>query len=291
MPTLAIILCHTLTGTASVSTRYLISVLDPVEIAFMRYFFGGLILLPAFFFFRSPNLNRDLLFKIIVLGILFFALFPFLFSYAFVYTNVARGSLVLATMSIWAMLLSKLMGHEKFSFLSLAAIGLTLSGLFIALSDKLILSLQGSVSFKGELIMLLAAMCGAIYAVMSRSVLKQVLATTMTPIAMLAGCLFLFPFTISNGIDDHILSLSPMQMGLMIYLGIVAGGIAFFLFNWALIRTTATFNTMFVTLNPITAIFLAYLFLGEMISINFIIGVLIVFSGLGLAVYSQRQAI
>jgi drug/metabolite transporter (DMT)-like permease len=291
MPTLAILLCHMLTGTASVSTRYLVSILDPIEIAFMRYFFGSLILLPLFFLFRNKNLNLNLFLKTVVLGILFFGLFPFLFSYAFVYTNVARGSLVLATMSIWAMLLSKLMGHEKFSPLSLAAIGLTLSGLFIALSDKLILSLQGPVSFKGELIMLLAAIIGAIYAVMSRNVLKQLPATTMTPIAMLAGCLFLSPFILANGINEHISSLSLMQIGLMIYLGIVAGGIAFFLFNWALIRTTATFNTMFVTLNPITAIFLAYLFLGETININFIIGVLIVFSGLGIAVYSQRQGI
>jgi drug/metabolite transporter (DMT)-like permease len=113
----------------------------------------------------------------------------------------------------------------------------------------------------------------------------------MTPIAMLAGCTVLFPFTVASGIDEHVLALSPMQIGLVIYVGIVTGGIAFFFFNWVLTRTTATFNTMFVTLNPIVAIFLGYLFLGEVIQINFVIGVLVVFSGLGLAVYSQQKSI
>lgn len=289
LPTFALLLCHTITGTASVSMRYFVNILDPVEIAFMRYLLGGLFVLPLFFLFRSPDLTRSLCFKTVALGILFFALFPFLFAEAFVYTNAARGSLVLATMPIWTMLIAKAIGHEKVNLLSLTAIVLALSGLFIALSDKLFMPMDETVTFKGELIMLLAALAGAIYAIFARPVLKQIPATTMTPIAMLAGCVVLSPFAVASGIDEHVLALSPMQSGLVVYVGIVTGGIAFFLFNWVLTRTTATFNTMFVTLNPIVAIFLGYLFLGEVIKINFIIGVLVVFSGLGLAVYSQRK--
>jgi drug/metabolite transporter (DMT)-like permease len=291
LPTFALLICHAITGTASVSMRYFVGILEPVEIAFLRYFLGGLFILPLFFIFRTPNLTRSLFLKSMALGVLFFAIFPFLFAQAFVYTNAARGSLVLATMPIWTMLIAKAIGHEKVSLLSLTAIGLTLLGLFIALSDKLFMSVDEAVSFKGELIMLLAAICGAIYANLTRPLLKQIPATTMTPIAMLAGCMVLFPFTLTSGIEGHISSLSSMQIGLVFYVGIVTGGIAFFLFNWVLTRTTATFNTMFVTLNPIVAIFLGYLFLGEKINTNFIIGVLIVFSGLGLAVFSQRQKI
>lgn len=289
LPTLVLFLCHTITGTASVLMRYFVNILDPVEIAFLRYLIGGLFVLPLFFIYRNPNLTRSLFFKSMALGTLFFGLFPFLFAEAFVYTNAARGSLVLATMPIWTMLIAKTIGHEKVNLLSLFAIFLTLLGLFVSLSDKLFMPTDNTVTFKGEWIMLLAALCGAVYAIFARTVLKQIPATTMTPIAMLAGCIVLLPFNVSNGIDEHIMSLSNMQLGLVVYIGVVTGGIAFFLFNWVLTRTTATFNTMFVTLNPIVAITLGYLFLGEMIQINFIVGVLIVFSGLGLAVYSQQK--
>ncbi|MFT5425637.1 MAG: drug/metabolite transporter (DMT)-like permease [Gammaproteobacteria bacterium] len=285
--TLAIFCCHILTGTASVSTRYLVTVLDPVEIAFLRYFIGGFAMLPLFFLFRSRSLNKVLLLKIAGLGVLFFALFPFLFSWSFVYTTAARGSLVIATMPIWAMLISKAIGHERINGLSLLAMALTIFGLTIALSDKLLMSSGEAVIFKGELIMLLTALVGAIYAILSRHVLRQVPASTMTPLAMLTGCLFLFPFSIARGIDVHLMALSSQQLWLIVYLGIVAGGIAFFLFNWALNKSTATYTTLFVALNPITAIFLGNIFLDEVITANFIVGVLVVFFGLGLAVKSQ----
>lgn len=284
---MALFCCHILTGTASVSTRYLVSVLDPVDIAFLRYFLGGLALLPLFFLFRTRSLNKVLLVKIAGLGVLFFALFPFLFSWGFVYTTAARGALVLATMPIWTMLISKAIGHERVTVLSLMATGLTLLGLTIALSDKLLVFSGNTVLFKGELIMLLTAFVGAIYAIISRHILRQVPSSTMTPVAMLTGCLCLLPFTIANGIDVHVMALSPLQLWLMVYLGIVAGGIAFFLFNWALNKSTATFTTLFVALNPITAIFLGNIFLGEVIEYNFIVGVLVVFAGLSLAVKSQ----
>jgi len=286
-PTLAILCCHILTGTASVTTRYLVSVLDPVEIAFLRYLLGGLALLPLFFLFRSRILNKLLLLKIAGLGMLFFALFPFLFSWAFLYTSAARGALVLATMPIWTMLISKAIGHEKISSLSIMAMGLTLLGLSIALSDKLFMFSDHAVLFKGELIMLLAALVGAIYAIMTKQILRQVPATTMTPLAMLAGCLCLLPIATTQRINVHLMALSPLQMGLMVYLGVIAGGIAFLLLNWTLNKSTATFTTLFVTLNPITAIVLGNLFLDEVIKANFIMGVLIVFAGLGLAVKSQ----
>ncbi len=287
--TLAILLCHSITGTASVLMRYFVGILDPVELAFMRYLLGGFFILPLFFIFRSSNLTKSLLFKSIALGILFFGIFPFLFAEAFVYTSAARGALVLATMPIWTMLIGKALGHEKVNWLSLLAVILALIGLFVALSDKLFLTTNEAVSFKGELIMLLAAICAAVYAIFSKPVLKEIPASTMSPIAMLAGCFTLMPFAIGNNVSDHVLVLSDTNLYLLIYIGVVTGGIAFYLFNWVLTKTTATFNTMFVTLNPIVAIFLGYLFLGEAIQINFIIGVLIVFSGLGFAVYSQRE--
>lgn len=289
IPTLVLILCHSITGTASVLMRYFVGILDPIDIAFMRYLLGGFFVLPLFFIFRSSNLTRSLLFKSIALGVLFFGIFPVLFAEAFIYTSAARGALVLATMPIWTMLIGKAIGHEKVSVLSLIAVLLALLGLFVSLSDKLFLAMHETVTFKGEFIMLLASLSGAIYAVFSKPVLKQISASTMSPVAMLAGCFFLMPFAMSNNVNEHIIALANTQLWLVVYIGIVTGGIAFFLLNWVLTRTTATFNTLFVTLNPIVAIFLGYLLLGEAIQVNFIIGVLIVFSGLGLAVYSQRK--
>jgi len=289
VPTLAIMCCHFLTGTASVTTRYLVTVLDPVEIACMRYLLGGFVMLPLFFLFRTTRLTKIILLKIAGLGALFFALFPFMFSWAFVYTSAARGSLVLATMPIWTMLISKVIGHEIINKSSLISIGLTLLGLTVALSDKLMAVSGNEILFKGEIIMLFTAIIGGVYAIFARQVLQEVPASTLTPLAMLTGCLCLLPFSLANGIDEHVMALTMTQIGLMLYLGIIAGGLAFFLLNWVLNKSTATFASIFVTINPITAIILGYLFLGEAIELNFIVGVVIVFIGLGFAMRSQSH--
>jgi len=287
--TLAIILCHILTGTASVITRYLVKVLDPVEIAFMRYLLGGFSVLPLFFLFHTSVITRTILLKIAGLGSLFFALFPFMFSWGFVYTNAARGSLMLATMPIWAMLISRVIGYECINRDSFIAIGLTLLGLSIALSDKLIIDSGNGVLFKGEIIMLFTAIIGGIYVTLSRQILQEVPASIMTPLAMLAGCVCLLPFSVANGIYDKLTTLTFTQIGLLVYLGVVAGGLAFFLLNWTLTKTTVTFTTIFVTLNQITAMVLGYLFLGEDIKLNFLMGVMVVFIGLGFAVSSENR--
>ena len=94
---------------------------------------------------------------------------------------------------------------------------------------------------------------------------------------------------VANGIYDKLTTLTFTQIGLLVYLGVVAGGLAFFLLNWTLTKTTATFTTIFVTLNPITAIVLGYSFLGEDIKLNFFMGVMVVFIGLGFAVSSENR--
>lgn len=285
--TAAIFCCHILTGTASVVTRFLVEILPPEEIAFLRYLIGGLFLLPLFFIHICDRPDRRLLLKISGLGVLFFALFPFLFSWSFVHTTAARGSIVLATMPIWAMVISKFTGRERVTPLSFAAVILTFVGLAIALSDKLFISSEAGPSFKGEFIMLLAALTGAVYTAFSKTTLRQTSAAVMTPIAMLAGSLFLFPFAVSGGIYDTLITLSKLQFSLVIYLGAITGGLAFFLFNWSLSRSTPTFNALFVVLNPITAIFLGNLFLGEELHGNFIVGIAVIFAGLALAVKAQ----
>ncbi len=288
--TLVIFCCHVLTGTASVTTRYLVNnVMGPAELAFLRYLFGALALSPLFFMARHERFDSALLFKIIALGVLFFGLFPFLFSWSFVHTNAARGSLVLATMPIWAILIENARGHKKLNALQILSTALTLAGLGVALYDKLLTGNYQPGHFKGEFIMLGTALTGAIYATYSRSVLERVSASRMTPPAMLSGCLCLFPFAIAGNVGHDLSALSPLQLFLTVYLGVFAGGLAFFLFNWALNKSTAAYTTLFVALNPITAIFLAYLFLGETIKVNFIIGVIIIFIGLGVAVKSQMR--
>ncbi len=278
---LAITIAHCLTGTASVSTRYLIAWLEPVEVAFLRYFLGGLFILPlGLILHKSVKSAQPYIIKSILLGILFFALFPFLFSAAFKYTTAARGALVIATMPLWSILIGHFTKHETITAPLLTGILITIIGLAWALQDKLLGPAQAVTSFTGELYMLAAAMIGAIYSNIAESALKNTHASQFTPVAMLAGCIVLSPWALSSHVIRDLHTLDMLQLGVVLYLGCIAGGIAFYLFNWVLNKSTATMATLFVTLHPLTAIFLAWLLLDEHITSSFFIGTGIVFAGL-----------
>ncbi len=287
--TAAIILAHILTGTASVSTRYLVAFLEPVEIAFLRYLLGSALIAIAFLCLPRSRITEPFLLKSVLLGIWFFALFPFLFSMAFDYTTAARGALVIATMPIWTMLISHFLKHEKITALLASAIFLSLLGLTIALLDRLLAAGDSIIAIKGEIIMLLCAMVGGSYSVMAKQQLKTIPPLTYTPLMMVSGCMTLSIWAADTQLVHSLQNFSQQQLLVLLYLGTFAGGVAFFLFNWVLHRTSATYTTLFVSLNPLTAIFLGWLLLGEQMTPKFLLGSVIVFVGLYLGYRSQTQ--
>lgn len=287
--TLAALAAHALTGTASVATRYLVAFLEPVQVAFLRYVLGSAFVFLIFLACKpSEKTDKPFLLKTILLGTLFFALFPFLFSLAFTHTTAARGALVIATMPVWAMILGYLSRQETMSIKRLFGIMLTVFGLGIALSDKLFISTDTSTSFIGELIMLSAAVVGAIYSVMSKRWMQDIPAMSYTPLAMMAGWVALSPWALNNDLLSVLSTMNGLQLGIIAFLGCFSGGLAFYLFNWVLSKASASFATMFVCMNPITAVFLAWLLLGEQLTWYFILGFLVVVTGL--VIGNSRQA-
>ena len=289
LPIVIAVFCHMLTGSASVATRYLVVDMDPVNIAFLRHFLGGAFLLPVLFLFGQISFNRRQLLMMFGMGLLFFALFPFLFSTAFKYTTAARGALVLATMPLWAMLLSHLLKHDALTFRNTMGIILTITGTGIALYDKLELGGWIITNFKGELIMLFTAILGAIYTITSRPLIKKTTSLEFTSIAMVSGCLLLLPWAVAGDIINDVHMLSMQQVTVMIYLGIFGGGLAFFLFNWVLGKTSPTYTTLFLPINPLTAFILAAWLLDEILSPYFFIGAVIVIFGFLTALWSPHD--
>jgi drug/metabolite transporter (DMT)-like permease len=68
----------------------------------------------------------------------------------------------------------------------------------------------------------------------------------------------------------------------VIFIG-VSSGVFFFLWLWALERTTATKVTVFLALSPITAAGLGALLLGEPLTLPLLAGLVCVVLGLGVA--------
>jgi drug/metabolite transporter (DMT)-like permease len=68
----------------------------------------------------------------------------------------------------------------------------------------------------------------------------------------------------------------------VIYIGF-GSGLGYYLWLWALNHTSPTKVTIFLALNPITAVVFGTLFLGEQLSLSLLLGLVCVIAGLGIA--------
>jgi drug/metabolite transporter (DMT)-like permease len=115
-------------------------------------------------------------------------------------------------------------------------------------------------------------------------------AATVTTYAMLFGALVLLPAALVEGLVPAVGDLTRQLLGLVVFLGVLGGSAAFFLWTWALSRLTPTQVAVYVNLNPVVAALLAILLLGERRSLLFAAGFLAVVTGVLLVNWPAERA-
>jgi len=278
---MAAALSSLLGGTAVAATRFIIANTDPASLGLARYGIGSLCL--AVFLggaLRRPR--REDLIPISLLGVLFFAVFPWLFNKSLTWTTAAHGSLALSAMPLLTLVVAATLGVERLTIRKIVGVAMALLGVAVALSDKLAgPGLEGA--WRGDLVMVGAALCGAIYNVLARSYLKRYPALIVTAYAMLGGTAGLALLTGVEGAPLKLLSLSSTGWLIILYLGVVGAAFTFWLWSFGLERTSPTRTAITVTLNPVTATVIGTLVLNEPLTPYLLLGFGSIIFGIALA--------
>jgi drug/metabolite transporter (DMT)-like permease len=98
-------------GSSVAVTRAVIGEMSPASLGLFRFGIGALCLLPLFLAARQRGPGRRDLVAIVLLGLLFFAVFPWLFNASLSRTTAARGALALSTLPLFTLLLGALFRH------------------------------------------------------------------------------------------------------------------------------------------------------------------------------------
>lgn len=275
------IACSLIGGTAVAGTRYIVGAIDPLGLATLRYGIGALCLAPfAIAGIRRLHSRRDTL-ATLGLGVLFCALYPYLFTAALAHTTAARGSLVLSTLPLLTLGFAILLGREAFSWRRLTGILLAVGGLFYALSPNL----EGVTfsAWRGDLIMATAVLTQAIYNVLARPFIHRVGVLPFTAIGMCMGALVLIAFSSVSGAFDVLPTLDGTAWTAIVYLGVVGCALTFVLWSAGLRLASPALVAITVTVNPITASFLGAFYLSEPVGHQLVIGLLTVLVGIAIA--------
>jgi drug/metabolite transporter (DMT)-like permease len=278
------LLSSSLGGTATAVTRYLVAGADPVALAILRWGIGFLCVLPVAIWMkvRWPA-RRDWL-PVAALGVCFFGLFFILYNIAISYTTAARASLALATLPLHTMVVAALLGFESLTARKTIGVLIAVLGVAMALAAGLASAPAGA--WRGELIMTAAVFCMAFYNVLSRPLMRRSSALGFLTVGMGAGALALAIAGAFTGSFATLQSFGPSHWFAGIYLGLGGGAAAFILWVLALERATPTRVANTMTINPIAAALLAALLIGEPVTIDLVLGLIVVFAGIWLATSS-----
>jgi drug/metabolite transporter (DMT)-like permease/uncharacterized protein YjiS (DUF1127 family) len=278
---LAAVLSSSLGGTNTAATRYVIDAIDPVTLAGLRFGLGFLLLLPIALALKSrwPK-GRDWL-GVALLGMLFFALFMGLFNLSLRYTSAARGALALSTLPLVTMLVASAFRAEPLSGRKTLGVLIAIGGVVFALVGGLADAPRGA--WRGDAIMLAAVLCFAFYNIWSRPFIARSSALGFVTAGMGAGSAAVCLLGLAGGGFASLGEFDTGHWAAAGYLGIFGGALTFFLWVFALARTTPTKVTNTITLNPLTAAIVAAFLVGEPIGFSLAVGIAAVFAGILIA--------
>ncbi|WFU59398.1 DMT family transporter [Bradyrhizobium pachyrhizi] len=278
---LAAVASSALGGTSIGATRFLVGAIDPLAIGAFRFGIGVLLLLPPALLQRRSWPTRHDWLGVTGLGLLFFAAFPVLFNASLIFTTAARGALALSTLPLLTMLVGAALGAEALTARKTAGVLITILGVSMALLSGLATAPPGA--WRGDLLMVAAALCMALYSIWSKPYIRRSGPIPFTTLAMAAGSVVLITASLLRGSFAPVADFGAPQWFGAIYLGAFGAALTFYLWALALERTTPTRVAISVTVNPIAASLVGAALLGEPLSWNLVAGIVTVFVGIWIA--------
>ncbi|MBD2746817.1 DMT family transporter [Microvirga sp. BT688] len=268
-------------GAALVASRFVIHDIGPASLAFLRYAIAVLCLAPFVIAGgRVRFASRDLL-AVMGLGIVQFGILIALLNLGLQFISSTRAALLFSTFPLMTMVIAAYLGRERLTGLKTAGVLLTVIGVAIALGERLIAT-NGTSDVVGALLVLAAALCGAVSSVLYRPYLSRYPTLPIGAVAMLASVVFLAGPAGLEGLFTQGTHLGQRGWIVVLLIGL-SSGIGYVLWLWALKHTTPTRVTVFLSLSPVTASLLGALLLSESFTLGVFLGLAGVVTGLWLA--------
>lgn len=235
------------------------------------------------FIFIKPNYfskikKKDIL-PIFLLGFLGVVVYHLGLNYGEQFISASVASLIIATIPIFVTLMAIVFLKEKITLKIVLGITISFFGVIV-------ISTIGNPEMKieikyisGVLGVIVAAIVAAGYTVIGKKLLKRYSALSLTVYAILIGCIGLIPF-IRLSLFQEIAKMSSMGWFAVIFLALFPTVVSYILWFVALEIKKASEISTFLYFIPVLSTLISYLWLDEKITPFFLIGGLMVISGL-----------
>jgi drug/metabolite transporter (DMT)-like permease len=229
----------------------------------------------------------------VVLGVTGGSLYFLTENAAMLYTTATNTSLIVCSCPLFAMLLFAIVYSHSEHISKWQAFGSVIACLgmaIVVLNGHFVLHL----SPLGDMLAFAACLCWAVYSLLMKAVVDKYSTLFITRKVFFYGLLTIIPYYFLNPSEASIFKLSIVNCQLsiilnLLFLGVVASMLCYLIWNWVISKLGAVVATNWVYFNPITTIFFAWWLLHEQITIWFLLGTILILTGMYLADKRKKQ--
>jgi len=261
-------------GGSFIATKIVLRDLSPITIVWLRFSMGVVILGGAVIFRKQfLLLNRNEWPYFALLGFLGITFHQWLQSNALQTSEASTTAWIVATTPVFMALLGWLVLKERLGWMKIAGILLAFLGVLLVVYDGDL----GAISLRsfgkpGDILILVSAINWTVFSVLSRPGLKRHPATLMMFYIMAFGWFFTSILFFRTESIFQVSNLTANGWIALAFLGIFCSGLAYIAWYDALQALSTAQTGVFLYIEPLVAVVVAFLILGEAITAASLVG-------------------
>ncbi|MCM1129060.1 MAG: DMT family transporter [Alistipes senegalensis] len=275
-------------GTTFISTKILLVCFRPVEILFIRFIMGYLVLL-VIYPRRQGSISLKQEFTFVAAGFCGICLYYLLENIALTYTRASNVGVIMSV----APFVTAILAHFFMKSEEKLQINFFI-GFVVAMAGIILISFNG-VQLKlnpvGDMLAFAAAFVWACYSLLARKIgsfgFPVILSTRRI---FFYGILFMLPALFLSDFHLDILRFANMaNLFHLLYLGIGASALCFVTWNYAVKILGAVKTSIYIYMTPVITVIMSLLFLDENVTVLSMAGTILTVTGLFLSGYSKMD--
>ncbi|MDR1068339.1 MAG: DMT family transporter, partial [Clostridiales Family XIII bacterium] len=270
-----IIISALIFATMEVALKIAGTSLDPFQMTFLRFFIGGVVLLPVGIGELRKNrtkLNVRLILHLILLGFICVPLSMILFQYGVMNSNASTAAVIFCVNPMFTAFFAHFLNkNDKLSLLKIISLVTAVPGIILLIRPW---DMQAGNTPQGVLLTLGAAALFALYSVLGTRTIGTVGAFAQTSMSFLFGSAMLLVLLFA--LRKPVLSGLADNLPEILYLGIVVTGAGYLFYFLAIRYSNATTGSVTFLLKPAMAPVIAVIVLHEHIAWTTTIGIVFI---------------
>ncbi|MBQ3403860.1 MAG: DMT family transporter [Oscillospiraceae bacterium] len=279
-------------GTGDIALKTAGQFFTALQLTFLRFFIGGIILLPLAIIDLKKRKYRltggDLAF-LVLLGAVNICVSMNLFQAGVMRTNASLAAIIISTNPVATMIFAHFLVNDRFTKKKAVVLILSIIGLVIVANPMNALK-SGNVGISGMLLVVLAALTFGLYTAMGKLRIDKIGGPATNSISFIAGSLINLVILLAGGTSPFA-GINAQSVGSLLYCSLIVTGFGYLCYLRAIERLGASNASISFFLKPIIAVTLSAIILHETITVFSIIGTLLVLAGFAYNLHSNRSNI